>query len=486
MTNKTNIFKLYPSNFWWANAMELFERWAWYGFFMVFSLYIVGSTDEGGLGLSSEEKGQIMGYGTGILYLLPILTGAIADKYGYRRMLIISFVIYVSAFVSIGHLESFNSVFAIYLVLALGAALFKPIIAATVTKTTNAKTSSIGFGIYYMMVNIGALIAPLVSAKLRQASWFHVFYFSAFIIALNFIIALFFFKEPEREIKKESLSETITTIFKNIFTTLKDYKFAIFLLLVAGFWTMYNQLFFTLPVFIDEWVDTRSLYNALHALSPWLAETLGTPNATIAPEIITDFDAFCIVLFQITISKIVMRFKPLSTMFSGFIIASIGMGLALFTQNPFFILFALFIFSIGEMSSSPKITEYIGKIAPKNKVALYIGCSFLPMALGNMGAGYISGSVYGKLSEKQIIIQTEMIERGYQIPEITASFTKNDFEDWAAAQLNLNKYEFTKLLWDKYNPSKIWLVITGIGFITALLLFLYDKFLLKSKSEETT
>jgi len=129
--SKTNIFKSYPRTFWVANTIELVERWAWYGFFMLFANYLTKSTDLGGLGFTQSEKGWIMGIGTGILYFLPVITGSIADKYGYKKVLILAFLIYTSAFAVFPLFDSFAGVFAAYLYLAFGAALFKPIISAT-------------------------------------------------------------------------------------------------------------------------------------------------------------------------------------------------------------------------------------------------------------------------------------------------------------------------------------------------------------------
>ncbi len=176
-------FKKFPKTFWVANSIELFERWAWYGFFMLFANYLTGSSDMGGLELSQAEKGHIMGFGTAFLYFLPVLTGSIADKIGYKKVLFISFVIYTTAFIALPMFDSFWGVFAIYLYLAVGAALFKPVISATIAKTTTNETSSIGFGIFYMMVNIGAFIGPLVTLLfIKDNSYDFVFYISAGVV----------------------------------------------------------------------------------------------------------------------------------------------------------------------------------------------------------------------------------------------------------------------------------------------------------------
>jgi dipeptide/tripeptide permease len=477
----SKVFKKFSGTFWVANFMELFERWAWYGIFMVLALYLTNSRDTGALGFTQSQKGLLMGTVVAVLYFLPVITGAIADKFGYKKILLISFTILSTGYLTMGYVTSYTGVFLVFFYIAIGAALFKPIIAATVSKTTDNATSSIGFGIYYMMVNIGAFIAPLFSSKLRSFDWRYVFIMSSVIITINFIFVIFFYKEPNRKINKEPLAHTFLTIFKNIYIALSDFKFLVFLIIIIGFWTMYNQLFYTLPNFIDQWIDTSSVYNAIHSFSPKLAAAVGTKQGTINPEVIADIDAGYIILFQILISTLIMKLKPVKAMMSGFLVCSVGIGLTFATHNPFFLFISIFVFSVGEMASSPKITEYIGKIAPKDKVALYMGCSFLPMAAGNFFAGIISGKVYESISDKISLLKTEVAARGLYIPEISKNFTQNDYINRASYLTGLNKQELTNMLWDKYNPSKIWMIFTGIGVLTVVAFFFYNKFVLNKK-----
>ncbi|MFC2151022.1 MFS transporter [Bacteroidota bacterium] len=478
MSDKVSVFKKFPRTFWVANSMELFERWAWYGFYMLLANYLTKSTDVGALGLSQEEKGLIMGIGTAVLYFLPIITGAIADRYGYKKILFAAFIIYAIGFLVMPYCKSFTSFFSVFLFVAIGGALFKPVITATISKTTDDTTSSIGFGIYYMMVNVGAFIGPLVALHFSKISYTSVFYLSAIFILVN-IPFLFFYKEPERESSELSFLKSLKTIFKNIGIALSDYKFIIFLLIVAGFWSMYYQLFYTLPVFIDQWVDTHTLYNFVEKVWPWLIEKIGSPDGTIKAEYITNIDALYIIIFQVVVSTIIMKWKPLTSMMTGFFVCSVGMSLTLFTNNPFFILFSIFIFGVGEMAGSPKITEYIGKIAPKDKIALYMGCAFLPVTVGSSIAGYISGGVYGKMADKLTLLQKDLSIKGLSIPEISDNFTQTDLYNKAGELLNMTQTELTNYLWTTYNPSRIWVVLLGIGAGASFMLFLYDRLLIR-------
>lgn len=473
-----SVFKKFPKTFWVANTIELFERWAWYGFFMLFANYLTGSSDIGGLEFTQAQKGMLMGIGTGILYFLPVITGSIADRYGYKKVLFIAFIIYTSAFILLPMFDTFTGVFIMYLYLALGAALFKPIISATIAKTTTDETASIGFGIFYMMVNIGAFFGPMVTLLFKNSSYDLVFYISAGIVSLNFILLLFY-KEPDRKPNNDSLGTSISNVFKNIALVVVDFKFMLFLLIIAGFWTMYNQLFFTLPVFIAQWVDTSVVYNFFHSYLPFFSENYSTHNGQMEAEFITNFDALFIIIFQIIVSTIVMKWKPLQTMMTGFLVCAIGMSLTLFTQNVLFTFAAIYIFAIGEMAGSPKITEYIGRIAPADKKALYMGYSFIPVFLGNVFAGIISGNVYQGMSDKTVFVKQEVAKRGLEISE---SLSQNEYFTQAAKAMDMNPMELTNYLWTSYNPSKIWYVILAIGLFAVVALYFYDKLLLNKKA----
>ncbi|KAA6351851.1 Multidrug resistance protein MdtH [termite gut metagenome] len=467
-----NTFSKFPRTFWVANVIELVERWAWYGFFMLFANYLTKSSDLGGLEFSQSQKGIIMGIGTGVLYFLPVLTGAIADRYGYRRVLFMAFTVYISAFILFPMFSSFTGVFFIFLYLALGAALFKPVISATIAKTTTDQTASIGFGIFYMMVNIGAFFGPLVTLLFKGSSYL-IFYFSAGMIALNFLLLLFY-KEPLRTEtnRGEKLFQTFAGIFRNMASIFKDTKFLIFLLIVAGFWTMYNQLFFTLPVFIDQWVDTGVLYRFFSDYIPFVSTNYSPTPGVLDSEFITNMDALYIIVLQIIVSSIVMKMKPLRSMMSGFLVCSLGMALTLVSQNVIFTLAAILIFALGEMAGSPKITEYIGRIAPSDKKALYMGYSFIPVFLGNVFAGLISGSVYQRMSDKVAITERFVNEKGLQI---TDGLSTNAYFEEVARQTDRTPQELTNLLWNTYDPSRLWIVILSIGIAATVGLLIYDR-----------
>ena len=468
MSRFVSTLKTFPKTFWAANTLELFERWAYYGLFNLLALYLTNSKETGALGFTQVEKGMIMGIVNAILYFLPIITGAIADKFGFKKVLISAFVTLSTGYFWMGSVTSYPAVFLTFFYVAIGAALFKPIISATIAKTTNESNSSIGFGIFYMIVNIGGLIGPFTASYLREMNWHYMFLMSSSAILLNLIIVIFFYKEPQRIINQDSLFKSLKQVFLNIFSVLKDFRFVGFLLIIAGAWTVYWQYFYSLPVFMEQWVDTSSLYKAIYSFWPGLANAVGTSDGHILTEKIIAMDAFFIVAFQVIISTIVMRIRPLGSMTIGILINSLGLALMVMTRNPIFALSSIFIFSIGEMTFSPKILEYVSQIAPKDKTGLYMGVQFLPIALGNFLGGFISGEVYLKLSDK-----FEMVKK--LLPQINSEHLSNDqLFDTAAKTLNTTNAGLTQTLWDTYHPEKFALVLLGIGVITVVLLYFYN------------
>ena len=470
--------KKYNSTFWAANVIELFERWAWYGFYLAFALYLVNSKDTGALGLTQAQKGIIMGTGSMLLYFLPVITGAIADKVGYKKILFLAFTLYISGFYMIKTFDTFGWMFFAFIWTCVGGAFFKPIISAMISRNTNDETSSIGFGIFYMMINIGGFIGPFIAGVLMQKSWDYVFYMSMITIAVNYLITFFFFREPVIKEGNISLVKNIGLAFINIGTTLKNWKFVLFLIIMILFWTAFNQLYYSFPVFIDQWVDTGVLYNGINSVWPWLAKTIGTESGTITAVTLTSMDSFFIIVFQLMVSAFVMRFRPLAAMMGGILVLAGGLGLMFSTQSGWLILLGILVFALGEMGSSPKFTEYVGRIAPADKKALYMGTSFLPIAAGHQLAGWLSGDIYEGVSDKIFLLQKEVAKQGIDLPEISVAFTKNDFLNEAASKMNMSQTELTNFLWQNYHPSNIWVVYAGVAVSAVVFLWLYDRFVI--------
>ena len=468
--------KSYPRTFWAANTLELFERWAYYGIFNLLALYLTNSPETGALGFSQVEKGLIMGIVNAILYFLPVITGSIADKFGYKKVLIIAFIILSTGYYVMGLVTSFAAVFITFFYVAIGAALFKPIVSATIAKTTNEGNSSLGFGIFYMIINVGGLIGPVLASNLRETKWDYIFIMSAAAILVNLVIVLFFFREPERQENRDPLMKSIGEVFRNIYMALKDIRFTVFLLIIIGSWTVFWQYFYSLPVFIEQWVDTHALYEFFYKISPGLAKAVGTGSGVILAEKFIAMDALFIVIFQVILSTLISKIRPMHSMIIGLLVNTFGLTLAVMTRSPFILLLSIFIFSLGEMAFSPKILEYIGRIAPKDKAAVYMGTQFLPIAAGNFIGGFIAGGVYEHLADK--VAMARKIIPGH----IDPSLTSDQILNLAMKTNNLDPSGLTRMLWHNEHPYRFGFVLLGMGLFTVILLVIYDHYLRKRGS----
>ncbi len=488
------LFKSFPKAYWFASIFELLERYAWYGLFAVFGLYL---TNE--LGFSSAQRSSIQTIVTGILYLLPIITGAIADKIGYKLTLALSYIILMTGYFFMGHVTVYWAVFSVFLWVAIGAAMFKPVASAIVTKTTDERNSSFGFGLFYMMVNIGGFFGPLLVGILRNKfDWDAVFVSSSLAILLNLVI-LMFFKEPDREKIEESTSETIKRSLLNIWEALKDLKLTFLLIIMIGFWLMFNQLFYTLPNFIDDWVNTEKVYRFIHSLWPWLADQMKNSEGGINPEQMVNLDAFFIVVFQIVVSYIILKWKPINAMMTGIFITIVGIALSFYSNNATYTVLGILIFALGEMTSNPKFSDYIAQISPKGKEALYMGTYFLPIAAANFLTDIISGDLYQNKADKLTLLFRYLKDKGIDIVDKSTGklvtytnegiqlmnenghvlsdkpgIKRNEILAQAAEKLHVSTAELQNVLWDTYHPGKIWWVMATVGMITFAGLLIYN------------
>ncbi|MDO4728318.1 MAG: MFS transporter [Bacteroidota bacterium] len=535
--NKTfaQTLKAFNKNFWIASFMELMERWAWYGIFTLFGLYLVASTNEGGLGFNHIQKGNIMSNVTGVLYLLPLFFGVIADRIGYKISLIFSYIIMIIGYYMMGEVNTYWGMYTMFMFVAIGAAFFKPVASAIVARNTDESTGTVGFGIFYMMVNIGGFIGPAMSSFLRtEFGWKIIFLQAAVVIFINLLVVLFFFKEPQIERSKEPLLKALSKEIQNIINALKDTRLSILLILMIGFWTMFNQLFYTLPNFIEDWVDSSKLSNWINENIPFLG-TLLTQDGQVKAEWFSNLDALMIIILQIGISYFVTKMKHLNAIIRGAIIATIGVSLTFFTNNVIFTILGTIIFAIGEMMSSPTLSSFIATITPKGKEGLYQGTYFLPVAAGNFFTGFISGDLYQKWSDKLSLLQIELSKKGIVMPKVISKeqfientaqqfsmsvtqfentfrikdrawdtalekeilsfaternielstiqfpFSKSEYFTMAEQKLQLSHWEMTQMLWETYNPNKLWYVVCGIGVLSIVALTIYYHLVVKKQ-----
>jgi len=395
MSDRVRIFKDFGRTFWTANLMELFERGAYYGLNSVLAVYLTDQVAQGGLGFGEQAVGFLQSLVYAATYVVPILGGALADRYGYRRMLLLAFSLLATGYFVAGHQSSYALVFLALLVMATGSGLFKPIISGTIARTTDERTSSLGFGIYYWSINLGAFIAPLVVSVLKGFSWQHVFTASAAYCAAMLIPALFFYKEPARPESTKKLKEVLAGAAE----VLGDSRFMLMVVVYSGFWILYFQNFGSVLWYLRDFIDgepvSAAVTSLLHAVG--LSWTF-----TFSYEHVTVINAGTIILLQVLVSTIVAKRKGLPTMVTGMLIGALGFVLLATSFSPWIFILGIAVFSIGEMTTHPKYYSVIGLVAPEDRKAVYMGYAFLYGVFGSLLGSNLGGFLYERLMKPAI------------------------------------------------------------------------------------
>ncbi len=305
----------FPSTFWVANVMELFERAAYYGMNSVLAVYLTGRREDGGLGFGEGAVGFLQGIVYAMTYVLPILGGALADRYGYRRMLLVAFSFLTAGYFLAGYSSTYMLVFLALLVMATGSGLFKPIISGTIARTTDDSNSAFGFGIYYWMINLGAFLAPLVVSYLKGFSWHYVFAASALYTGLMLLPTLFVFRDPPRPQSTKTLKEVLLGAAE----VLGDARFMLMIVVYSGFWILYFQNFGSVLWYLRDFVDKAPVSAALTSAFASLGLNW---TFTFDAEHVTSINAGTIILLQVLVSRLVKTKPALPTMVTGMCIGA--------------------------------------------------------------------------------------------------------------------------------------------------------------------
>ncbi|HVO73192.1 MAG TPA: MFS transporter [Ignavibacteriaceae bacterium] len=388
MNEKKSVYKSFSKNFWIVIIMEFFERGSYYGVLSVLYVYLVLSRNEGGLEFSKQSVGVIKSVVTPMLYLLPILSGAIADRFGYRKTLFFSFIVMSLGYFCTSLFNSYTPVFLSLLLMVTGAGFFKPIISGTIARTTDESNSTLGFGIYYWVINLGAFLFPLLLVPvLKEISWSYIFIMAAAGTGWLFFLNMFAYEEPKRPESSKSISDVLA----GAVLVLKDFKFILMIIIYSGFWILYFQQFDTALWYLKDYVDMTPVDDFVNS---FLGIFINNPNWKFDVEHVTVINAGTIILLQIFISNIVKNKKALPTMITGIAFGTAGMAVLAVSAQAWVFIAGMIIFSIGEMTAHPKFISYVGLIAPEDKKALYLGYSFLYGVLGSGIGGILGANLY--------------------------------------------------------------------------------------------
>jgi proton-dependent oligopeptide transporter, POT family len=398
--------------FWVANFTEIFERVAYYATTAVLAIYL---TEQ--LHFSSELAGTILGIAGFVVYALAILAGTLADRFGFRRTLILAYLLLTVGYFLLGSLESSWMgplrravgdtwlVSMVLLIPSLGPGLVKPVVAGTTARASTENVRSLGYSIYYTLVNIGGAVGPLMAWLVREKlGWgiANVFRMASLSVFLMFWVTLLFYREPGRP--DDARVESISSALKNMFIVLGNLRFVTFLLISSGFYIVYWQIFISAPIFMRKFVD---------------------PNAAV--DRMLTIEGLTVICFQILVAYLTRKMRSVQTIAIGFLISAFSWILLAVHPTMFTFGAMLVILALGELTQASRYYEYCSRLAPPDQQGLYMGYAFLPIAIGYAIAGPLGGYLLR---------------------------------------------EFGGVL---HRPDQMWWVVVAIGVLTAALMWLYDR-----------
>jgi POT family proton-dependent oligopeptide transporter len=316
-----------------------------------------------------------------VVWFLPILGGTLADRFGFRRALMFAYLIMTIGYFLLGSLAAPWMqplrhaltdkwlVLAILMIPALGPGVVKPCVAGTTARASNENVRSIGYSIYYTLVNIGGAIGPAMAFLVRkQLGWGiqNVFKVASLCVFLMFWTTLLFYREPERS-GEEKVASVFTAI-KNMFVVLGNLRFVVFLVIFSGFFVIFWQQYISMPLFIRKFVN---------------------PNADV--DLLLSVDAIIVICFQIAVTYLTRKLPAFTAMTFGFLITSLAWVIpALHPTVPMFVVTLVFV-ALGEITQVSRYYEYISRLAPAGQQGLYMGYAFLPIGIGYFIAGPLGG-----------------------------------------------------------------------------------------------
>lgn len=364
--------------FWVANVMELFERLAYYGQATILTIYLTSH-----LGMSVIDAGKLSSIFGGLLYFLPIFAGTLADKFGYRRAFITAFSLLAIGYFLIGStgMTAFSGIYAgtslfwilvpITVLTAFGGSFIKPSVLGTVAVTSKPETKSLGFAVYYMIVNVGAALGPLIANVVRRSAGIEYVYLVSAISCLAMLIVnlVFYRNVPDPQVKVvESMGKKVL----NMFVVLGNVRFIAFLLIFAFYWVMFwAGLYIILPLYITDFIDKNANF-----------------------EIVIATGAITIIFLQLIVNALTKNTPTKTAIVIGLGVSSLSWLIIAIQPTIPAIILALVVWSIGEMVQAPRYYEYISDVAPPGQQALFQGYAFLPIAIAWFFGGTFGGWLY--------------------------------------------------------------------------------------------
>lgn len=373
----------FPRVFWIAILLEVIERMAFYGVYINLSVYL-GQT----VGLSDKEIGSLLGVFALTRSWVPVLTGALSDKLGFRRSLVLSFSLYVLAYLALYAVASIPGHGVVARVFAWGAvvsiavagAFLKPVIPGSVRRYAPPERRTQGFSIFYASVNAGSVIGKVLTKIVRVLLTLRASILNSVVASLvGLTVAVLAYFEPEKEAivppadtdtaeEKKARAEREEGFGRSLLTAFTQVRLVGFLVVVSGYYLLIEQFYQTFPVYIVRMFGEKAPREEISLINP-----------------------FSIALLQVLVARFTKKLPPLPAMAFGIFVGAVSMALMGAIPTLWGACGSFFVFAIAEMIYSPRYYEYVSSFAPKGREGLYMGLALVPSGLGGLVGGVLSG-----------------------------------------------------------------------------------------------
>jgi len=432
--------------FWVANSVELLERLAYYGVFIVITLYLSNVW-----GFTDIEAGIISGTFSACLYLLPTFVGALADKIGFRTSILLAFLLLTLGYgglgllptllesaglVTYGMTTTFSgltesslqwSIVPVLVLIVIGGSFIKAVISGTVARETTSENRARGYAMFYMMVNIGAFTGKTVVDPLRKSmgdlGLVYLNFFAASMTLLAVFIVFFLYKS----VKTEGKGKTFSELGHGLLKVLGNFRLIILILIISGFWMIQSQMYATMPKYVIRMIGEQA--------SPGWYANVNPLVVFVMVNFITSFMKKKTALTSMTIGMLIIPFSALIMSFGTQVGSEFILGLH---PVAFMMILGIALQAIAECFISPRYLEYFSLQSPKGEEGLYLGFSHLHSFISYLFAFGLSGF---------------LLEKYCPDPR-----TFDSAEAYAQATVNAHY---------------IWYIFVGIGLISAVALLIY-------------
>ena len=465
MKNKfINSITELKSNFWLINILQMFERISYAALVLQMAVYIAQKDLVGGLQWSHTTKGTIFFFWAIVQNLTPVFLGGLADKFGRKKIILISAIFVNLGYFLLGTQREFTAFLIGTILLGFGLGLYKPAIQGWIAKSIENANSSLAWGINVMLINFAVFFSPSIASFLQEISWTALFWGCGAIFSIN-LIALLFIKDKYQNSKPENSSIFI----KELFIKLLEKKLIFIVFIMSGFTMIYMQFYETLPNFIMDWIDTSTIVTALN-LPKFM--TFSSNN-----QILLDFkyiyalNSAIIVLFVVILSYYMSKINPIRGLIIGLLIASFGLFFSGVSNNGFILIFGVIFYTFGELITNPRFNEYMSKLGGEYHKSMYLGFMNISFAIGLAGGSLLGGCLYHNYGEKSGFA----IKYLNEVLNVNEKISHSNAMEILMQKTGFNFQQATELLWNYYNPFMFWFFFLAIGLLSSILLYLYNK-----------